>query len=888
MSALTDLFERIRMLVFRRREERELHDELAFHVAMETEQKRRDGLDSSEARRQTLAELGGIERTKEEVREARGTRGPTDLVTDVRYGLRALRQRPAFSVVAILTIAIGIGATTAVFSALDTVLLQALPFRDPGQLVRLYSSDIGTPAERSVVSPVHYLAYRNRLASMQSIAALNMYDLTGADVGSGDDVERVRTLIVSSDYFDVLRVRPVLGHAFERTQEDGVNSDNAPGASVVIVSDHLWRTRLHANPAAIGTALEMNGRASTVVGVMPAGFADPLAGPHVDAWIPLDLTPGKDLTNANNHYLSVIGRLRPGITLPQAQSELDGLSRILQKEYATRAATTTAHLYSLKDDVVGSARGSLELIGGAVALMLLLVCVNIANLLLVRGSERAREFAMRSALGARRGRLIQQLLTESLVLACIGALLALPIARLVMAVIVKIGGDSIPRLDHLAFDFRVLGFSLAAAFGSALLFGLMPAWRAAATQPADVLRRSSRSATGDRAQGRLRSLLVTAQVALAFLLLVGAGLLLASFRALSSVPLGIKPDNVLTFQVHLPEARYDSLGRTAFHDRFDHAIAALAGVRATGASSRLPVAGSYNDWGVAIQTGPLVGTRQAQAGGEQRIVTPGYFNATGIRLVAGRLFTDADNAAASPHFILSRKAAQLYFGKESALGQRVESGGQTGEVVGVVDDVAIDPEGDAPPTMYRPHDQFAGDRNWSLFQAVATRGPADAMLPAIHRLLAEIDPQLVMDQTATMTNIIGRGTAQRAFALEVLLAFAITALFLAALGVFGVLSYTVRLRSPEFGLRMALGATPGMIRFAVLRSALAVTAVGILVGLAGALAFSRVMQSLVFHVSTLDPAVLAVAALFMAVIAALAGYLPARKATAVDPRTVLG
>ena len=887
MSLWSDWSERARALLFRRRDEQEMADELRFHVEMETEARIRGGLDPAEARRQSAAAFGGMERIKEDVRDAGGVRGATDFGGDVRYALRTLRARPGFTVVAVATIALGIAATTAVFSTFDTVILRPLPYRDPGQLVRLYQHGDDDPAGRNVVTPVHFLVYQQRVSSLQSLAALNLYDRSGADIGQGNDVRRIRTEIVSAGYFDVLRTPPMLGRPFTPDEDIGSNSDQAPGSPVVILSNALWRDRFHGDPAVIGRSLVMSGVPHTIVGVMPAGFADPLIGRDVDAWVPLDLTPGTDPGNVDNHYLSVIGRLAPGVSLARAQAELDAVSVDYGKQFSNGAEHVRARLYPLKDDIVGGTRSSLALIAGAVGLVLLLVCVNVANLLLVRSSERAREFAMRTALGARRGRLVRQLLTESLVLAAAGAILAIPAARALMAVIVALGAGSVPRLDHLALNAPVLAFTVVVTALSAVLFGLAPAWRAGRTEPADVLRSHGRTATGDRRQGRLRATLVVVQIGLAFVLLSGAGVLVASFRALQRLPLGITPGHVFTFQVHLPSVRYDSLGRSTFHRRLDAAIAAIPGVYAAGATSRLPATGSYNSWGVRALTGPLVGMDQGESEAEQRIVTPGYFAAAGVRLVAGRTFDDGDTPLAPDRVVISENLARRLFPGVPPLGQQLRTGDHTSRVIGVVADGALDALGTPAQYVYHSHDQFSGDRNWALFEVVSTSLPFDAIATGIRRAMAAIDPQLVMDQPMSLDDAIGQGTAQRAFTLKVLLAFAATALLLAALGVFGVLSYAVRLRSQEFGVRLALGATPERLLRAVLGQALTLTTAGVVLGVAAAVPLSRVMATLVFNLSPLDPVVLGTVAVLLVAIGTTAGYLPARRATAIDVRSVL-
>ena len=504
--------------------------------------------------------------------------------------IRSLLRRPGFLVTSVLTIALGVGGTTAVFSAMDAVVLQPLPFQSPGQLVRIYQNAVNDPNGRGYVTVVHYLTFRRESALLQSVAAINTYDQSGGDIGSGNDVRRIRTLQVSADYFETLRTPPALGRAFTRDEENGPNSDEGLGSPNIILSHALWRDRFNRDPRVLGTTLVMSGVPFTVVGVMPAGFADPIAGPGIEAWIPLDVTTGNDLNNINNHWLTLIGRVRPGVSIEQAHAELDGVTERLSAPYPPRHDDRTA-LVPLKEDVVGQAAKSLGLMLGAVGLVLLLVCVNVANLQLVRASERAREFAVRAALGAGRSRLLKQLLAESLILASVGAALGLVVARLGMGALKALGSASIPRLAGMSLDWRILGFVILVSALAAILFGLAPAWHASHTDPGDALRGSGRSTTGDRTQGRLRTSLVVSQVALAFVLLSSAGVLLASFRALAETPLGIAPDSVLTFRVNLPDARYDSTGRVALHEALDARIEALPGVRAAGAVSWLPASG---------------------------------------------------------------------------------------------------------------------------------------------------------------------------------------------------------------------------------------------------------------------------------------------------------
>ena len=877
MSMLSEILERVRSVVFRRRDERELAEELRFHTEMDMDQLARQGVDTAEARRRSALLLGGVERVKEDVRDARGTRLFHDSMRDVAYAVRALVRNPGFASVAILTLAIGIGGTTAVFSAVDAVLLQPLPYQQPGQLVRLYYSEARRREERGFVTPVHFLDYRERMASFGSVAALGTYSETGADIGTGDDVRRIRLLIVSADYFDVVRVQPRLGRGLQRDEENG--------AATVVISHALWQDRFRGQSSAIGQTLTMNGRPYTVAGVMPNGFADPLVG-AVDAWVPMDLAPGRDLSNVDNHYLTVIARLRPDATIARAQDELDRLSLRLGEQYPD-ARSARAQLDPLKEDIVGSSSKALQLMLGAVGLVLVLICVNLANLLLVRGSDRAREFALRSALGAERRRLVRQTLIESLTLALAGDLAGIVVAWFAMAAIVAIGAGSIPRLSSLTFEPRLLFFSLVVASFSAVGFGLAPALRAAKTQPGDVLREQSRSATSGGVQIRVRQWLVVSQVALAFVLLVGAGLLIASLQRIRQTPLGVKPEGVLTFELHLPDARYDSTARARFYEEVADRIGSLRGVTAAGGVSKLPATGDYNIWGTRATTGPLANIERSGMAAQQRVISGEYFTVVGIPLLEGRVFDEHDDASAPQRALVSRSVAERLFPGVRAVGQSVRTGGRTKEIIGVVADVALDPRGRMAPVVYHAHRQYAGDRNWALSQVVRTTGSLETLQEEVRRTIASRDPQLVMYKPIALADAIGQGEAQRVFTLRLLTTFAGVALALAALGLFGVLSYGVRLRSREFGIRMALGADRGAIRRMVLREGMLVTAIGTAIGLLGAVALSRLMASMVFGIDPLDPMVMAGAAAFMGLVAACAAYLPAYRATSVEPSSVL-
>ncbi|HKV74188.1 MAG TPA: ABC transporter permease [Gemmatimonadales bacterium] len=883
MSLLSDLTARLRALLFRSREERELDEELRFHLDMEAEHLKRGGLTTEDAERRSRIDLGGVDPVKEQVRDARGTRLLEDLSRDVWYALRSLRRSRGFALVTVLTLAIGIGGTTAVFSAVNAVLLQPLPYQEPGQLVRIYQASHQNPGARGFLTPVHYVALREQLSPFSGVAAIDDYSPTGADIGSGQSVRRIHVLPTSYNYFDVVRVRPVLGRSYQEADERGPDiEDNSDAGPVVVLSHELWQSQYDGDPSVVGRTIRFDGRAFTVVGVMPAGFSDPIAG-AMDAWIPTNLTRSRNPQEADNHYLTAIGRLQPGMTIARAQAELDATMQRLGEQYPPGKGQI-AGLSPLKEDIVGGSSRALEVMLGGVGLVLLLVCVNIANLLLVRASERSREFALRTALGAGRVRLVRQLLIESLVLAIAGDVAGLVVARLGMSAIVALGAGTIPRLAHLTLAPEVLGFSLAIATGSALLFGLAPALRAARAQPSDALREQSRSATGGARQVRLREWLVGAQVALAFVLLVGAGLLVASFRRIQSIDLGIKPDNVAVFQLNLPAARYDSIARGRFYETVARQIMALPGVTAAGGISKLPATGPYHQWGTEIQSGPLAGdTKRGNVASQNRVVSGKYFEAAGIPLVAGRYFDDRDAMGTPNRVIINQKFADDVFPGLDPIGQQISQG----EIIGVVGDVSTDNEGRQDYYVYHAHSQFAGDRNWSLVQVVKTTGNIASVQGEIRRTIAALDPELVVYLPTTLSEAIGQGAAQRLFVLRILGTFALVALAVSALGIFGVLSYSVRLRSREFGIRMALGAEGRSILSMVLREGMVVTAIGIVAGLLGAVGLARVMASLVFHVSPLDPVVLAGTVLFMACVAAVAAWAPAWRATRVDVREIL-
>jgi putative ABC transport system permease protein len=797
--------------------------------------------------------------------------------SEFRQAVRSLRRTPGFAALSVVILALGIGGTTAIFSVVNQVLLTPLPYADAGQLVRVFEARSPERQAGSASGPA-FAAYRE-LRSFEAIAASLTFRETAADVTGGGPPERIRWLAVSAGYFDVLRAPPQLGRTFLPEEE------RVRGIHRAIISHDLWQRRFGGDPGVVGGTLFLDAEPYEIVGVAREEFADPVAG-EVDVWLPHALTISAHL--AENHYLTVVGRLRPGTSIEQARAELPVAHAALAAEYPV-AADHRAEIVALHEDRVGGAKTTLYVLLVAVGLVLLIVCVNLANLLLARATQREREIAVRAALGAGRGRLARQLLMESLLLGAAGGLAGLLLGLALLQGIVALGGASIPRLAATEFDARVLAFGLVVSLGSALLFGLLPALRFSRVEAGGVLRATSRGTTADRGRNRLRMGLVGAQVALAMMLLSGAAILILSFHRLQTVDLGVETAGVLTFDVHLPPARYDSIRRVAFHEELAARMAALPGVQAAGAVTGLPATGSFLTWGTRPGSGPLAGDPDALPffQTQTRVVSGDYFAVLRIPLLAGRLFDGRDHAAAPPRVVISRSTAEAAFPGADAVGQTLLVLGRPLEVIGVVEDVALHPTGESFPTAYRAHRQFAGDRNWPLVQVVRTAGDPLRLLPAVRAQSAALDPDLLVHRPAAYDAVLGRGIAEQRFTTWLMASFAALALLLASLGLFGVLTYIVRQRRRELGIRSALGARPGQIQAMVLGKGLRVTLVGIAAGLAGAVAGSELLRSLVFETEPADPLVLAAVASVMTAAALLATWLPAREATSVDPATVM-
>jgi putative ABC transport system permease protein len=788
------------------------------------------------------------------------------MLEDLKFAWRALRKAPAFCAVVVVTLALGLGANTAVFSVLHAALLTPLPYPAPHELVRIYK---GRDGERNYLAGSALIDLRDQSRTLD-VATSYTYSERSVDLTDRGRPERVAATMVSANYFDVLRVPLSRGRAFTRDEE-------RRDPRVAVVSQRVWQDYLEGDPAGLGRTVTMDGIAVQVVGVMPSAFEDPFQ-PRVEIWFPENLQPGGQ-NSWVNHYLSAVARLRPGYSLDDAVTETRVIAERQAPNYRSDRPNTLT-MVPLQRDIVGAAGPMLYVLLGAVALLLLLACVNVASLLLARSAGRAQELAVRAALGSSRWRIVRQQLVESVVLSLSGGVVGLAFAfgvsRLLLA------AAPVTVLDAGAsLDIGVFLYCFAVAFLSGVAFGVVPALHASRPDLETVLRESGRSGGTSRRQTRVWNALVVCQVGVALVLLTGAGLLLKSFHRLQRAPLGITPDRVTTLQVNLPTSRYPVEARRAFHVAFHQRIAALPGVKAVGAISRLPVAGTYHTWGARVP-----GTTGWPVQPEQRTIEGEYFKAVGIPVLRGRAFGPEDHAGVGRRVVVSESVVNTLFPGVDPLGRQVQVLGDSLTIIGIVPDVATTARGGFRPVVYHSHTQFADNRNWSLVQVIATDG-RPGLVEAVRRELQAIDPQLVVHQPQPLAEVVGRGQARERFSLQLIGGFALLALVIAGIGLYGVLSYSVTSRRREIGIRLALGAQASSVRALFVSRGGKLTIVGIGAGVCVALLATRALQSLVFEISVTDPLVFAVAAGTLAAVAAFAAWIPARAATRVDPIEVL-
>ena len=796
---------------------------------------------------------------------------------DLFYAVRSLGRAPKFAAGVMLTLALGLGANTAVFGVLHAVVLTPLPYPAADRLIRLYKFHRG---EDNYLPGPAVLAFRDQSTTID-LAPVYTYASEGADLTDRAQPERITTLRVGADYFRVLGVQPIAGQPFTR-------ADERADAGVVVIRERLWREYLGGRADAIGESLSLNGVRQRVAAVLPDSFADPLVA-GVDVWSPIDLqTPAKN--SWGNHYLSVIGRIRGGATLEQAQADTARIAALIASNYGG-TSQAAARVAPLQADTIGSARGLLWMLLGAVALLLAIACVNVAGLVLVRGASREAELAVRAALGCSRFRLARQLVLESVLLSLAGGLVGVLCARVLTRILLSAAPEVVARAAAVPLAARattsgagaaVLTFGFAAALVSGLGVGLVPALQQARPNLEGMLRESGRGTSGSRRQTRFRQALVVSQMALAAVLLIGAGLLLRSFQRLSDVDLGIRSGNVLTFSVNLPAGRYgDPQRRADFHVALQDRLNAIPGVEASGAVSRLPVTGSYHTW-----TNARIDRPDDDVAADQRVVEGRFFEALGIRVLRGRTF-DRTDGAAPRRIVVNDRLARTLFPAEDPIGRRLRVSGGDGEIIGVVEDVANAPRTPAPAIVYHLHRQFAADRNWALTAVVASRRPAGALLDDIRRELRALDPALVLHQPRPLADVVGRSIAQERFAMLAVGTYALLALAVAAVGLYSLLSQMMGTRHREIGIRLALGAQVRSVRSLVVREGAVLAAAGVCLGLGAAVAATRALSTLLYGVSARDPLALGLAAAVLLAIATTATWLPARAATRIDPMHAL-
>ncbi len=862
--------------------------ELAFHLEMRTRELIEAGWDPGEARAEALRLFGDPKEVGMECREITSSQDRARerahwlqaLWRDLRFAARGLGRSPAFAAVAVLTLTLGIGANTAIFSVVNGVLLEPLPYPEPDRLVRVRE----VAPEGFTLGRVAYLTYTDWRENAESFSHLAAYQGGPTTVLGGDRPLITGVAGVGADFLPLFRVQPVRGRAL--LPEDF--QSRAPGA---VVSHRFWRNHLGATGDLTDTRLEVLGFDLAVVGVLPPGFDYPNG---TDIWFPLELFDPEPSRTGHNSL--VIARLRDDATLTGAQQEMSALAASLSQAYPDHVHAG-ASVVRLHDLAVAGTRRPLLLLLGAAGLVLLVACVNIASTLLARGETRQRELAIRASIGADRGRLVRQLFTESLLIAALGCVAGLAVAYVLLSGLLRLAPADLPRLETVGLDLWAMGFALAIALATAVLFGLLPAFRTSTTDVSETLRAGGRGSAGG-GRGRMWSLLVGTEVALALVLLVGAGLLIKSFWGILTVDPGFDATDVLTVDVTLPATKYE-FGDPAvadFHRRLQTRLEALPGVERAGLMSSLPLSGSDPDGGFAIEGRPGDrcfevpdrGTWCSVGSAGYRVVSAGYFGAMDIPLERGRMFSERDDAGAPMVMLINETMARRFWPTSDPIGQRVQTGGmdrygvEWTTIIGIVGDVRHDALSAEPDPEYYVHYLQRPDRAQDATVVIESSLETGTLIQPVRAALRQLDPDVPAEFT-TMASRLSASVADRRFTMLVLSIFAALALILAAVGIYGVVSYSVAQRTREIGIRMAMGAEPASVLAMTLRRSLGVVLVGIAVGGIGAFALTRVMRNLLFEVSPTDPLTLIVVVLVLTAIAGLASYVPARRGTRVDP-----
>ena len=802
---------------------------------------------------------------------------------DLRYGARMLVKSPAFTAVAILALALGIGANTAIFSVVNAVLIRSLPFREPDRLVMVWENNRNRGRDQNVISPANYQDWREQNAVFESMAA--MFD-TRSNLTGADDPEEVATQLVEANFFDLLGVGAALGRTF-------VPEEGQPGNDqVVVLSQGLWKRRFGGDPALVGKTIKLNGRDFTVVGIAPARFQllirqGSQTGNQAELWMPLAFSETSRVRRGRS--MMAIARLKPGVTHAQAQTEMDGIGKRLEEQYAAFNTGWGINLVPLQNQLVGAIRPALLVLLGAVAFVLLIACANVANLLLARAASRQREMAIRAALGARRSRIIRQLLTEATVLSVLGGALGLGLAIWGVDLLLALAPKDLTGLKEVGIEYRVLGFTIAVSVLTGVLFGLAPALEASRPNLNESLKEGGRGAAAGGRSHRWRSAFVVVEVALALVLLIGAGLMIRSFARLNSVDPGFDSNKLVSARIQLPASRYgENSQRIAFFKQLSDRVQAIPGVRSAGAISFLPFAGGGAATSILVEGRPEPPPGQRLTG-DVRVVDGGYFETMGIPLLQGRTFTERELTQESHVVMINETMARDFFPGEDPIGKRVtiamKDQNQPSEIIGVVRDVRhVGLETPARAMTYWPYPELVYT---GMTLVVRAEGEPVALAGAIRREVLALDKDQPIADVNTMEQLLSASTSRARFSATLLGVFAGVALLLAAVGIFGVMSYGVSERTHEIGLRMALGAQPSSVLLLIVRQGMVLTLTGIAIGLAAAIALTRVMASLLYGVTPTDLTTFAAISVLLALVALVACYLPAKRATKVDPMIAL-
>ena len=795
------------------------------------------------------------------------------LIKDIRYGFRGLLKRPGFTVIALVALALGIGANTAIFSLVNAVVLQPLPFPEPDQLVWVYGN-IRNGGNRASVSPLDFVDYRNQNKTFEQFAASGTLPRPLNLTGSGEP-ERIMASAVTGNYFDTFKVAPALGRGFtlenEKTGQD----------QVTVLSHAFWQKHFGGDPEIIYKTIILDSKPYQVIGVMPEGLSLPQAA---ELWIPMTFDVDPDMKQRKAHFLRPIGRLKPGVTLLQAQTDTDQIAAQLAEQFPDSNTGWNLRLLSLREQLVGGTRTTVFILFGAVGLVLLIACANVANLLMVRAAARQKEIALRTALGASRLRIVRQMLTESLLLSILGGALGALLAVWGVQLLVSLSADSLPRTVNVNIDATVLAFTLLISLVTGLLFGLAPAFRTTKVNLSDSLKDGARGSEGVM-RNRTRSLLVIFESAVAVVLLIGAGLLVRSLIELQKVDPGFDSNNVLTLRLDLPHKKYGDEGKAAnFWEQLETHVASLPGVQSVGLVTELPLSGQLNDLPFTVEGRPPVSPDQA-FDADFRRVNQNYFSAMRIPLLRGRNFTEQEVRQSDKVALVSQQLVDTVFPNEEPLGKRLVTaiGGQTFEIIGVVGDIRHQSLGGQPfPAMYFP------TRDIGRFNlAIRTQGDPLSIVGAMRKEVQALDPDQPIAAVKKMSDWVDSSTSAPRYRTTLLGMFAALAMILAATGIYGVMSYSVAQRTHEIGVRMALGARQFDVLKLVVRQGMLLTIVGVILGLIGAFALTRVMQSLLFGVTAKDPFTFAVVAALLIAVAFVACFIPARRATKVDPLVAL-